>query len=545
MLPNDAPIDPDLFPVLDAYLRAMHEGQRAEQERLVAAHPGLREMFACLNDLESLAPLAPPRNDSEAVTIPPVAPPQQTLTAGIPSDFGKYELLGEIGRGGMGVVFQARQKDLDRLVAIKMILGSQLASEDLIQRFHAEARAAAKIQHPHIVQVYETGTLNGLHYFAMQYVEGNSLEHWIREQRMKQDEGVRILADIARAVEVLHQHGIIHRDLKPSNILVDAAGHAFLSDFGLAKSLEEANTKTVTGAVIGTPSYMAPEQAAGSKQVGPLSDVYSLGAILYEMLTGRPPFREETPLDTLVQVVEGEPTLPHHLNLRIPLALEWICLKCLEKDPVNRYRSAAALADDLDRYLHGETVEARPQNAGQRLLRWSRREPGLAARLGGLAVVTTIIQVNYHLTGEDRGLHLQVLGLLGLWALVTVACRLLLAGRRAEFIPCLWMASDVLLLAALLHIAESFWTPLVAGLPLLIVVSGLFFRVSLVWYTTILTMVTYAPLCWRFRPPPPFHNDSHYHVLYLVMLGVFGILVSYQVHRVRVLSRYYGHRPLP
>lgn len=544
--PNDPQRDPELFPVLDAYLRAMHEGQRDELERLCAAHPGLRELFACLNDLESLAPMAQPAVESEAATLPPVATPSMTLVAGIPTDFGKYELLGELGRGGMGVVFKARQKDLDRPVAIKMILGSQLASDDLIARFHAEARAAAKLQHPHIVQVYETGSLHGLHYFAMQYVEGYSLEQWIRDERMRQEQGVRMLADIAQAVEVLHQHGILHRDLKPANVLIDAAGHAYLSDFGLAKCLQEAGPQTVTGAVVGTPSYMSPEQAMGQKEVGPLSDVYSLGAILYEMLTGRPPFREETPLDTLVQVVESEPTLPHQLNPRIPRSLEYICLKCLEKDPTRRYPSAAALADDLERFLHGDPVEARPANAWQRVLRWSRREPALSSRLGALALVTGVIQLTYHVIDLELRLHLIVVGLMGLWALASLSCRFLLGRERGVAVtPYVWATVDVCMLTLLLRITQNEFTPLVGIYPLVIVGAGLWFRVPVVWYSTVLCACAYALLVPNAPPHPGGGFYAHHNVIFLILLGVCGLIVSYQVYRVRVLSRYYGQRPLP
>ena len=519
------------------------------------AHNPIITMTSPLDRPQNLNPLSstdageptPPRGTgsaAEALTLPP-GMVHAGRSATISDDFGKYELLGEIGRGGMGVVFKARQKELNRFVALKMIVGSHLASAELVGRFHAEARAVAQLQHPHIIQVYEAGTVQGQHYFAMQYVDGTSLEHWVREDRDKLADGVRMLADIARAVDVLHRQGIIHRDLKPSNILIDRHSHAYLTDFGLAKCLQEAGPQTMTGVVLGTPSYMSPEQAAGKKEVGPLSDVYSLGAILYEMLTGRPPFQEETALDTLVQVVEGEPLLPRHLNPRVPAALEWVCLKCLEKDPARRYSTALALAEDLERYLDGEPVEARPATAGQRLLRWSRREPALAARLGALALITCIVQLAYHLVGlADLRLHLQVLGLLALWALASVLWRLLLRRERAALLtPYTWAATDVVLLTALIRVSGNEFSPLVGIYPVIIVGAGLWFRVTVVWFTTAVCALAYA---WLLGTAPETTAGTfliHHNGIFLALLGVCGLVVAYQVHRVRVLSRYYGHCP--
>ena len=227
------------------------------------------------------------------------------------ADFGPYELLEEVGRGGMGVVFKARQKGLDRIVAIKMILGSHLANEDQVARFYAEAHAAARLQDPRIVAIHDVGEIGGQHYFAMEYIAGPSLAALLTAGPIDPERAAHLLIEVSRAMGRLHALGIVHRDLKPSNILLDEAGRPSISDFGLAKMLSADGPSTRTGAIIGTPSYMAPEQAAGrGEAVGPLSDVYSLGAILYELLSGRPPFDEPSPLDTLVQVLEREPDPP-------------------------------------------------------------------------------------------------------------------------------------------------------------------------------------------------------------------------------------------
>src|SRR5439155_5291998 len=229
--------------------------------------------------------------------------------------------------------------------ALKMILGNQFASEDQVRRFQVEAQAVARLSHPHIVHIYETGEVHGQQYFAMQYVEGSSLAERLKRGPLPVEETARCLIRVAHAVAYLHSRGVVHRDLKPANILLDAEGYPYVTDFGLVKLLEADSHVTRSGVIIGTPSYMAPEQAAGHHAVvGPRSDIYSLGAILYEMLTGQPPFREETPLDTLVQVLEGEPASPRQLNQKVPHKLELVCLKCLAKDANERYATAAELA---------------------------------------------------------------------------------------------------------------------------------------------------------------------------------------------------------
>jgi serine/threonine-protein kinase len=452
----------------------------------------------------------------------------------------------------MGVVYKARQPSLDRIVAIKMILANHLASPDHVRRFRAEAKAAAGLQHSHIVDVHEVGQIHGQHYFAMQYVEGQSLADLIAAGAVDIQTAVRIVAAVARAVGYLHRQGLVHRDLKPSNILVDGEGQPHVTDFGLAKGLQQDAGLTATGVIAGTPSYMSPEQAAGRRrEIGPLSDVYSLGAILYELLTGRPPFREENPLDTLMQVLNREPTLPRQLNHRIPGELQLICLKCLAKSPGDRYPSAEELSEDLEHFLKGEALNARPPNFPQRFQRWARREPALASRLLVLGVFFVVENWNYLSGTVDLAFHQKVLVLMGLWGLSSfVFQQFLTSGRWSIPAQFVWGFLDSILLLAILLIADGVASPLIACYPMLVVGSGLWFRVRFVSFMTALCLVSYGCLIFDFYTfrSPAFRLDRAFadrpdrHVIFIVMLVVLGSLVAYLVHRVRTLSRYYGQR---
>jgi len=295
--------------------------------------------------------------------------------------FGDYELLERIGQGGMGVVYKARQISLDRVVALKMLqLSGASAQPEYVKRFHAEATAAAGLQHPHIVAIHEVGVHEGQHYYVMDFVEGKTLAQVAGHQPLPARRAARYLQSIAQAVHYAHEHGILHRDLKPSNILIDAEDQPRIADFGLAKRLGADSELTVTGQVLGSPQYIAPEQAWGSpRALTPQSDVYGLGTILYHLLTGRPPFLGEHPTETLFQVLHLEPVALRALNPSVPPDLETLCLKCLDKDPGQRYPTAQMLAEDLGRFLAGEPVLVRPVGRPAKVWRWCRRKPAVAA----------------------------------------------------------------------------------------------------------------------------------------------------------------------
>jgi tRNA A-37 threonylcarbamoyl transferase component Bud32 len=313
--------------------------------------------------------------------------------------FGDYEIQNELGRGGMGVVYKARQVSLNRPVALKMIKAGVLADDAELRRFQNEAEAVALLDHPGIVPVYEVGEHEGQRYFSMKLVEGGNLSERLASFQDDPRAAAALLAEAAEAIQHAHMRGILHRDLKPANLLIDAAGHPHITDFGMAKWIEADVEMTASGAILGTPAYMSPEQAAGRRgTITTATDVYGLGAIFYALLTGKAPFGGDSVIETLDAVRTRPPEPPTKRNARVPRDLELICLKCLEKDPADRYPTAGALADDLRRFAAGEPVSVRAAGAVERLAKWARRKPTLAAAyalgllalllggLGGLAV---------------------------------------------------------------------------------------------------------------------------------------------------------------
>ncbi len=304
---------------------------------------------------------------------------------------GDYELLEELGRGGMGVVYKARQKSLGRIVAVKMLLTGRFASEEFVTRFHGEASAAAALHHPNIVAIHEVGCEEGQHYFSMDYVAGRTLAEVTRDGPLPARRAAEYVRTLAMAMQYAHDHGIMHRDLKPSNVLIDAGDQPHITDFGLAKEITADIGLTVTGQVLGSPGYMSPEQADGSRgKTGAQSDVYGLGATLYHLLTGRPPFTGQDYSETLRMLLMTDPVSIRLLNPAVPIDLETICLKCLEKEPVRRYTSAQALAEDLRRFLSGEPILARAIGATGRLQRWCRRKP-LVASLSAAVAASVVL----------------------------------------------------------------------------------------------------------------------------------------------------------
>lgn len=332
---------------------------------------------------------------------------QSPYTAGQthPPRFKDYDLITEVGRGGMGVVYRARQRSLDRIVALKMILAGRFATRDEVRRFQAEARAAASLNHPGIVQVFEVDSDGEAHFFSMEYIDGQSMAERIVDGPVPPDEAASIIQAAAGAIAFAHDNGVIHRDIKPANIIVDRHGQPRITDFGLAR-LESTSGETGLGELVGTVSYMPPEQAAG-ESVSPLSDVYSLGATLYSLLVGHPPFHSASTADTIMQVIHKEPVRLRQLNSSVPRDLETICLKCLEKQPSHRYSTASELALDLRRYLDHEPIAARPAGFVTQIVKWTQRNPRIASlasvlTFAVLALFATSVIYNAQLSVERQ-----------------------------------------------------------------------------------------------------------------------------------------------
>jgi eukaryotic-like serine/threonine-protein kinase len=455
--------------------------------------------------------------------------------------FGDYELLGEIARGGMGVVYKARQVSLNRPVAVKMILAGELAGPDDVRRFHAEAKRAANLNHPNVLPIYEVGERYGQPFFSMKLV-GSSLNRQMRTFADQPERIAKLVATLARAVECAHQTELIHRDLKPANVLIDADGTPYVADFGLAKLAGAEDGQTKSGAIVGTPSYMPPEQARGEK-VSPATDVYALGAILYELITGKPPFQGPTALDTILEVLEREPVHPRALNPAADRDLSLIALKCLEKDPGRRYPTAAALAADLESWLAGEEpITAGRRPVPQRLLAWARREPGLACRLLVLGFCAAIVQINDQFTpATKRDVLLWIMVILAGWAVISIACQSFL--RRDRFsttVVAVWVATDVALLTCVLILDESHETPLALGYGVIVAMSGVWLRVGLVWFATAAAVVGYAVVITELSMRGGTIRAVHHHVIAEIALVAIGGVVAYQVRRARLLSRFRG-----
>lgn len=320
-------------------------------------------------------------------TIPPSrTPPISRMSGSETPAFDDYVILEEIARGGMGVVYRARQRSIDRIVALKTVLCGDQASDAQVRLLMTEAQAAGQLSHPGIVPVYDVGQKDGYHYFSMPFFPGGSLADRIVRSPMDPDEAAAFLKTAATTIQFAHDHGIVHRDIKPANILIDQDGQPRITDFGIAGRIGE--SEDPAGRMIGTPEFMSPEQASGQAG-GPSTDIYSIGATLYCLLTGRPPFQSHNPLDTAIAVLEADPVPPRKLNPRIPRDLELICMKCLQKTPERRYATAQEVADELERFLEGEPVHVHPVGNVGRFLRWMRRQPKLAAMATGLVLSFT------------------------------------------------------------------------------------------------------------------------------------------------------------
>ena len=374
--------------IVASYLEACERSGTRPREEWLSRHPEFADDLQDFFEAEDVAG----RATRASRLVPSITPIERVGT------FGDYELLEEIGRGGMGIVYRARQKSLNRIVALKTIIAAQLATDEQVSRFRTEALSAARLKHPHLVTVHHVGEYEGQPFFCMEHVEGRNLRDVIGGQPLEFRRAARYLKAAAEGIQYAHEQGVQHRDLKPSNVLLDSSDQPRITDFGLAKLAEEEATQiTVSGAILGTPSYMPPEQAEGRRgQISERSDVYSLGAILYEMVAGVPPFRGETHAETLAQVIMSEPVPPRAINPRVPMDLETICLRCLEKEPARRYASAGELAADLGRFLEGDPIIAQPVGYAGKAWRWCRRTSSIVRLKTRLATVGLVLAAISH-----------------------------------------------------------------------------------------------------------------------------------------------------
>lgn len=473
-----------------------------------------------------------------------------------PDRIGDYEILGELGRGGMGVVYRARQCGLDRQVAVKVLRIGRLASEAESRRFRVEARAAAGLRHQNIVKIIDVGCWHGEHYFSMELIEGGTLTRVLSPLRDDPRAAARLLLKITKAVAHAHELGFVHRDLKPGNILLDGdpsmpvtRREPYIADFGLVMRVGPGSEERPSRSegIAGTIEYMAPEQATAGL-IDERTDVYGLGAVLFAMLTGRPPHRADSPMEALVQVAEREPDPPRRLNPHVPRNLEAICLRCLEKDPEHRYPSAEALANDLELFLREQPITAGRVGPYHFLRRWVGREPELAFRLIGVGLITILTQVNYvaHIpANRDPVLHLEVTAVELIWMALAASIQVIARrSDRPERLAPAWIIVDVLALTLLLGLLQAAESALVIGYPLLVIASGLWSQRRLVWATAGLSIAGYLWLWLVGANSGDFRPLTHLNIT-IASLIVTAMLVAHQVRRLRSLSRFYEQLPDP
>jgi serine/threonine-protein kinase len=542
------------FAVLSERYRDLDEGSLASLDELARAWNRLwQALHEERTDQMELGPELPAQDSSELPTLKPTlsdtSAQDGTLTERMATrPFGDYDILEEVARGGMGVVYRARHQKLGRTVALKKILAGELAGAGDVRRFRTEAQAAARLDHPNIVPVFEVGEIDGQHFFTMAFVNGVDLGKYVVAHRLSYQRIATLVNQIALAIDYAHSQGVIHRDLKPANILVDSDHMPRVMDFGLAKRLDQESDLTCSGEVMGTPGYMAPEQASGNiREVGRAADIYAIGAILYFCLTSRPPFLAGSPVETLVKILESEPPTPRSINRAVPVELERICLRCMEKDPKHRYGSALAVAEELDRYLKGQPILAEAPSLQNRFRRFAKQYPGFTAHLLAIAFVLILSQARFFASGfQDGTAHIQVSVLLLGWIAFCSAMHFVTGLRHAvtaqQWIEAIWLCMDVLFLSGLLYLLTTeTHDPSLAliGFPMLIVASGLFFRVRLVCLMTIVSILAFAILQIATAHLPRF---VHYQIGFAVLLAIIGGCIMYQIRRVRLLTQYFDSK---
>lgn len=539
----DQPEDPSLEQVIAEIVEADERGDALDPEQVLAKYPQyemeLREFLELHGQLSDTNPPASSTHlgvESQRLARSELS---SSLAINPPREFGDYEILSEIDRGGMGVVYKARHRRLSRLVALKLIRSGELASAEEVERFLSEAEAAAALSHPGIVPIYEVGTLHGLVFYTMAYIEGQSLAGVVAEGALDPIEAARIVHKLCDAVQYAHEEGVYHRDLKPANVLINANGHPVIIDFGLAKFAHRDNALTATGQILGTPAYMAPEQATGrASDIGPESDVYSMGAILYFLCAGQPVFSGPSPFDVLIQVLDRRPPAPSKFNKHIDRQFDHICLKSLEKKRSDRYPSARALAGDLHRILTDQPVDTGYKSAWQRVQNWWQREPILAAHIVGIGVTTLIVAVAYNLRGEISTQFRYRMLLLVSWLVMSVGLQYwVYLARWRDFAILSWLFIDVTIFTTLIAFADEPRSMLLIGYPMMVVASSLFYQRKYAIVTTVLCSVGFALLGWLF-PKDDFVKPD-FSAIFICGLIVINLCVLAMIRKFRGLSRFY------
>ncbi len=519
---------------LAEYLAATESGQIFDTEAWLERNTDLRdELTEFIQTHEQAVGIVAARSLNETIAV------SVWDSAAIPSHIGNYEIIEEIGRGGMGIVFRAKHRELPRIVALKVIRSGEFANQEETARFRAETEACARLQHSNIVPIYDVGESGGLQYFTMALIDGPTLLERVRTQKLSPKEAARLIQKIALAIDSAHQAGIVHRDLKPANILFNQAGEPYITDFGLAQVSDAQDMLTTTGQILGTPAYMAPEQATGRKsRVGVSADVYSLGCLLYFTLTGQAPFHGPTPFDILLQVLERDPPLPRQINREVPAVLERICLRAMAKQVEDRCATAQELADALGCYLRDEPIAELQRSLMQRITAWWRREPILVSHLCGIGVTALIVTVSFFIRASNSSHFLARLSLFAIWAMASVIFqRFLKIPKLRDPICFAWAATDIVLYTSLLIFADPPRGPLLIGYPMLVCASALFYRRSFVLFMTTGCSVGFLVLVLLSG-----HNDftkPDFVAIFLSGLAVMGLILTAMIRRIRALCSYY------
>lgn len=539
--------------VIAEFLEAIERGEKPDRNVILEQHSELRsDLNEFFRDHDEMCGVIQPETIDNQATIrlsksktgKPLGTKNGSNTDSQRRTIGSYQILGEIDRGGMGIVFKALDPALNRIVALKIIRSGKLASESDVQRFHAEAKAAAKLDHPGIVAIHEVGNHQEQPFFSMAFIEGKNLGAYHAEKKLSVRESCAMVREIAIAIHHAHENDLVHRDLKPANILIDKDGAPRITDFGLAKNLGSDDGLTGTGEILGTINYMAPEQAAArSDQVDRMTDVYSLGAMLYFLCTGQPPFETENPVDTLLRILDAEATLASQINKHVPKDVAMICQRCLEKNPSGRYPTAKSLADDLDRFLLGEPINASTNSIHSVFQRWSRREPSLAGHLIGLGLIELTRAVSYVtdfvISGYELDQYLRYSYIILAWAFTCFMLQKLQNvleknGEASIHTSFAWPAADIGFLTYILWSLPGHIGPLYIAYPLVIIVSGLFSRVRMVAFTTIVCLISFILV---FQLKNLDSANSHSGVIGFTAIIVIGYVMCVLVHRIRVLNR--------